>query len=42
MKHSMRQAGAKFTASRMVRDYVQQYYAPGLRRVAREDVPPIR
>lgn len=40
MKHAMRQAGRRFTGSRMLRDYVAQFYAPGLRRAGRPDDPP--
>jgi starch phosphorylase len=41
MKHAMRQAGRRFTGSRMLRDYVAQFYAPGLRGTGRPDDPPI-
>ena len=35
MKHALRAAGSGFTASRMVREYVDDYYVPGLRAAAR-------
>ncbi|MDQ3428144.1 MAG: alpha-glucan family phosphorylase, partial [Gemmatimonadota bacterium] len=40
MRHAMRLAGAKFTARRMVQDYVQEYYAPAIRGEAGGDDPP--
>jgi starch phosphorylase len=40
MKHALRQAGRRFTGSRMLRDYVATYYAPALRGAGRPDDPP--
>ena len=31
MRHALRLAGRRFTARRMVQDYVQEYYAPAIR-----------
>jgi hypothetical protein len=36
----MRLAGRRFTARRMVHDYVQEYYAPAIRGEAAGDDPP--
>jgi starch phosphorylase len=41
MKHAMRVAGARFTADRMVREYVRDYYAPAIRGTPSEDSPPL-
>jgi starch phosphorylase len=30
MKHAIREAGARFTARRMVQQYVREYYVPAL------------
>jgi starch phosphorylase len=30
MKHAIRRAGMQFTARRMLREYVRDFYAPGL------------
>ena len=40
MKHALRTAGERFTARRMVQQYVQGYYAPALRGDATGDEPP--
>jgi starch phosphorylase len=41
MKHALRTAGARFTAQRMVRQYLLEYYAPALRgESATPDDPP--
>jgi len=40
MRHAMRLAGSKFTARRMLQDYVQEYYAPAIRGEASGDDPP--
>ena len=40
MRHAMRLAGRRFTARRMVQDYVQEYYAPAIRGEAAGDDPP--
>ena len=40
MRHAIRLAGSRFTARRMVQDYVQEYYAPALRGEASGDDPP--
>jgi glycogen phosphorylase len=40
MKHALRQAGRRFTGSRMLREYVANYYAPTLRGNGRPDDPP--
>jgi starch phosphorylase len=39
MKHAMRVAGATFTAQRMVRQYVSEYYVPAARGHAAADPP---
>jgi starch phosphorylase len=40
MKHALRAVGERFTARRMVQQYVKAYYAPGLRGEAADDDPP--
>jgi len=40
MKHALRTAGARFTAQRMVREYVTEYYLPALRGEQPADDPP--
>ena len=40
MRHALRTAGARFTAQRMVRDYVTEYYLPALRGEQPADDPP--
>jgi starch phosphorylase len=40
MRHALRLAGSRFTARRMVQDYVQEYYAPAIRGEAAGDDPP--
>jgi len=40
MRHALRLAGSRFTARRMVREYVQEYYAPAIHREASGDDPP--
>jgi len=40
MRHAMRLAGRRFTARRMVQDYIQEYYAPAIRGEATGDDPP--
>lgn len=40
MRHAMRLAGSRFTARRMLREYVQEYYAPAARGDAAGDDPP--
>ena len=40
MRHALRLAGSRFTARRMLRDYVQEYYAPAIHREASGDDPP--
>lgn len=39
MKHAMRAAGARFTAQRMVRQYVTEYYEPAIRGNMPDDPP---
>jgi starch phosphorylase len=41
MKHAMKTAGERFTARRMVQDYVTDYYAPAMRGEAPPSVPPL-
>jgi starch phosphorylase len=41
MKHAIRIAGERFSARRMVQDYVTQYYAPAMRGEAPQSVPPL-
>ena len=40
MRHAIRLAGRRFTARRMVQEYVQEYYAPAIRGEASGDDPP--
>jgi glycogen phosphorylase len=40
MKHAIRAAGERFSAQRMVRQYVTEYYGPALRGEALADDPP--
>jgi glycogen phosphorylase len=40
MRHAIRLAGSRFSARRMVQDYVQEYYAPAIRGEASGDDPP--
>jgi glucan phosphorylase len=40
MRHALRLAGRKFTARRMVEDYVQEHYAPAIRGESSADDPP--
>jgi starch phosphorylase len=40
MKNAMRVAGEKFTARRMVEEYVEKYYVPSMSDVAAPDDPP--
>jgi starch phosphorylase len=40
MRHALRLAGTKFTARRMVQDYVQEHYAPAIRGESSGDDPP--
>jgi starch phosphorylase len=40
MRHALRLAGARFTARRMVQNYVQEYYAPAIRGETTGDDPP--
>jgi len=40
MKYAIRAAGQRFTARRMVREYVEQYYLPSVRRDRTGDTPP--
>ena len=40
MKHALRVAGARFTAQRMVRQYVTEYYLPAMRGEQPADDPP--
>jgi starch phosphorylase len=39
MKHALHQAGLQFTAHRMVRGYVGEFYAPAIRRTFTDDAP---
>jgi glycogen phosphorylase len=39
MKHAMHIAGARFTAQRMVRQYLTEYYVPAIRGEMRDDPP---
>ena len=40
MKHAIRTGGANFTARRMLKEYVERYYAPAARTAAeREEAP---
>ena len=40
MRHALRLAGSRFTARRMLRDYVQEYYAPAIHGETSGDDPP--
>jgi starch phosphorylase len=40
MRHAIRLAGARFSARRMMQDYVQEYYPPAIRGDALADDPP--
>jgi starch phosphorylase len=40
MKHALKTVGERFTARRMVQQYVQSYYVPALRGDAAGDDPP--
>src|SRR5205085_8157577 len=40
MKHAIRRAGLEFTARRMLKQYVQDFYAPALAGTPRRDDPP--
>lgn len=40
MKHALRTSGSRFTARRMVREYVRQSYAPAMRGEMNGDEPP--
>ena len=40
MRYSIRLAGARFTARRMMQEYVQEYYAPAFRGESSADDPP--
>jgi glycogen phosphorylase len=40
MRHALRLAGSRFTARRMLRDYVQEYYAPAIHGEMSGDDPP--
>ena len=40
MRHALRLAGSRFTARRMLREYVQEYYAPAIQGEASGDDPP--
>jgi starch phosphorylase len=40
MRYSIRLAGSRFTARRMMQEYVQEYYAPAIRGEASADDPP--
>ena len=40
MRHALRLAGSRFTARRMVQDYVQERYAPAIRGESSGDDPP--
>jgi glycogen phosphorylase len=40
MRHALRLAGSRFTARRMMREYVQEYYAPAIQGEASGDDPP--
>ncbi len=41
MRRAIRAAGLQFTGSRMVRQYVEAYYAPAMREPTSEDEPPL-
>jgi starch phosphorylase len=40
MRHALRLAGSRFTARRMMREYVQEYYAPAIQGETPDDDPP--
>jgi starch phosphorylase len=40
MRHALRLAGSRFTARRMMREYVQEYYAPAIAGEGSGDDPP--
>ncbi|HYL21204.1 MAG TPA: alpha-glucan family phosphorylase [Gemmatimonadales bacterium] len=40
MKHAVRAAGARFSAQRMVREYLTEYYVPAMRGESPRDDPP--
>ena len=40
MRHALRLAGSKFTARRMIQDYVQEHYAPAIGGESSGDDPP--
>jgi glycogen phosphorylase len=40
MRHALRLAGSRFTARRMLQDYVQEHYAPAIRDESSADDPP--
>jgi glycogen phosphorylase len=40
MRHALRLAGSRFTARRMLREYVQEYYAPAIHGETSGDDPP--
>ena len=40
MRHALRLAGSRFTARRMLQEYVQEYYAPAIHGEASGDDPP--
>jgi starch phosphorylase len=40
MRHALRLAGSRFTARRMIREYVQEYYVPAILGEASGDDPP--
>jgi starch phosphorylase len=39
MRHALRLAGNRFTARRMVENYVQEYYAPAIAGGSGDDPP---
>jgi glycogen phosphorylase len=41
MKHAIKTSGERFSAGRMVQDYVNQYYAQAIRGEAPDSVPPL-
>jgi starch phosphorylase len=41
MRNAIRVSGARFSARRMVRDYVEQYYIPAIRGYSTPDDPPV-
>jgi starch phosphorylase len=42
MRNAIRVAGSRFTARRMVQDYVEQYYVPAVRGFSTPDDPPVQ